>query len=34
MLVRGRIEAFEVVADAGQPLVRYRGRYRQLSAES
>lgn len=34
MLVRGRIEALEVVADAGQPLVRYRGRYRQLSAES
>ena len=34
MLVRGRIEAFEIVADAGQPLVRYRGRYRKLSPEA
>jgi flavin reductase (DIM6/NTAB) family NADH-FMN oxidoreductase RutF len=34
MLVRGRIEALEIVAEAGQPLVRYRGRYRKLSPES
>jgi 3-hydroxy-9,10-secoandrosta-1,3,5(10)-triene-9,17-dione monooxygenase reductase component len=34
MLVRGSIEALEIVADAGQPLIRYRGRYRKLSPES
>jgi hypothetical protein len=34
MLVRGRIEALEIVVDAGQPLIRYRGRYRKLSPES
>ena len=34
MLVRGRVEALEIVADAGQPLVRYRGRYRKLSPEA
>ncbi len=34
MLVRGRVEAPEVVADSGQPLVRYRGRYRKLSPEA
>ncbi|MGA3351851.1 MAG: flavin reductase family protein [Acidimicrobiales bacterium] len=33
MLVRGRVAALEIVADAGQPLVRYRGRYRKLSPE-
>jgi hypothetical protein len=34
MLVRGSIEALEIVVDAGQPLVRYRGRYRKLSPEA
>jgi flavin reductase (DIM6/NTAB) family NADH-FMN oxidoreductase RutF len=34
MLVRGSIEALEIVVDAGQPLIRYRGRYRKLSSES
>jgi len=34
MLVRGRIEALEIVADAGQPLVRYRGRYGKLLPEA
>ena len=34
MLVRGRVDAFEILADAVQPLVRYRGRYRRLSAEA
>jgi flavin reductase (DIM6/NTAB) family NADH-FMN oxidoreductase RutF len=34
MLVRGSIEALELVAEAGQPLIRYRGRYRKLSSES
>jgi len=34
MLVRGRIEALEIVEEAGQPLVRYRGRYRKLAPES
>jgi hypothetical protein len=32
--VRGRIEALEIVAGAGEPLVRYRGRYRKLSPEA
>jgi len=31
--VRGLIELLEVAADAGQPLIRYRGRYRKLSPE-
>jgi flavin reductase (DIM6/NTAB) family NADH-FMN oxidoreductase RutF len=36
MLVRGRIEALELVdgAGAGAPLVRYRGRYRKLSPDA
>jgi 3-hydroxy-9,10-secoandrosta-1,3,5(10)-triene-9,17-dione monooxygenase reductase component len=34
MLVRGRVESLEIVADSGQPLVRYRGRYRKLSPEA
>jgi len=34
ILVRGRIEALEIVAGAGEPLVRYRGRYRKLSPEA
>jgi flavin reductase (DIM6/NTAB) family NADH-FMN oxidoreductase RutF len=34
MLVRGRIEAVEIVANVGQPLVRYQGRYRKLSPEA
>jgi len=34
MLVRGSIEALEIVAEAGQPLIRYRGRYRKLSPEA
>jgi flavin reductase (DIM6/NTAB) family NADH-FMN oxidoreductase RutF len=34
MLVRGRIEAIKIVTDTGQPLVRYRGRYRKLSPEA
>ena len=34
MLVRGRIGALEVAGDVGQPLVRYRGRYRKLSEEA
>ncbi len=33
MLVRGRVEAADLVEDAGQPLVRYRGRYRKLSPD-
>ena len=31
MLVRGRIDAFEILEDARPPLVRYRGVYRKLS---
>jgi flavin reductase (DIM6/NTAB) family NADH-FMN oxidoreductase RutF len=34
MLVRGRIEALEIVADAGQPLIRYQGCCRKLLPES
>jgi hypothetical protein len=34
MLVRGRIEALELVDGAGAPLVRYRGRYRKLSPDA
>ncbi len=34
MLVRGRIDALDVVAAGGRPLVRYRGRYRKLSPEA
>ena len=34
MLVRGRIEALEIVVETGKPLVRYRGRYRKLSPEA
>ncbi len=34
MLVRGRVEMLDLNSDAGEPLVRYRGRYRQLSPES
>ncbi|HBW20721.1 MAG TPA: flavin reductase, partial [Actinobacteria bacterium] len=34
MLVRGSIEALEIVAEAGQPLIRCRGRYRKLSPEA
>jgi flavin reductase (DIM6/NTAB) family NADH-FMN oxidoreductase RutF len=33
MLVRGRIEALDIAPDAGQPLVRYRGRYRKLAPD-
>jgi 3-hydroxy-9,10-secoandrosta-1,3,5(10)-triene-9,17-dione monooxygenase reductase component len=33
MLVRGRIDELELVADLGQPLARYRGRYRRLAPE-
>ena len=33
MLVRGRVDALEISPEAAQPLVRYRGRYRKLSAE-
>ncbi len=33
-LVRGRIEAIQLAADGGRPLVRYRGRYRKLQAET
>ncbi|MGH9171594.1 MAG: flavin reductase family protein [Acidimicrobiales bacterium] len=32
-LVRGRIAAATVVPDAGQPITRYHGRYRELSPE-
>jgi flavin reductase (DIM6/NTAB) family NADH-FMN oxidoreductase RutF len=34
MLVRGRVETFDLSADASEPLVRYRGRYRRLSPDS
>ena len=34
MLVRGRIELLALSPDAGEPLVRYRGRYRQLWPDS
>jgi flavin reductase (DIM6/NTAB) family NADH-FMN oxidoreductase RutF len=34
MLVRGRIDAFAIQADAGQPLARYRGHYRKLSSQT
>lgn len=34
MLVQGVVEEFDIVADGGQPLVRYRGRYRTLSPET
>ena len=34
MLVQGVVETFDIVADSGQPLVRYRGRYRKLSPET
>lgn len=33
-LVRGRIEAIQLGAQAGRPLVRYRGRYRRLQPET
>ncbi len=33
MLVRGHIEELALGEDTGQPLVRYRGRYRKLSEE-
>lgn len=33
VLVRGRVEALEIADDAGEPLVRYRGRYRNLAVE-
>jgi flavin reductase (DIM6/NTAB) family NADH-FMN oxidoreductase RutF len=32
-LVRGRVESIRIAEDAGEPLVRYRGRYRRLVAE-
>jgi len=33
VLVRGRVEALRIEPEAGQPLVRYRGRYPKLLAE-
>ena len=34
MVVQGVVKVFDIVEGTGQPLVRYRGRYRKLSPET